>query len=186
MALIRCRTTETKYVYQALLYILLFVFLAVTSKHSAVRTFFFFPLIIPKGKVLNMKSLHVFHCHRTEAKRCSIMFWCTTASQTKPGILLLTASMQEHVLQWGIPKTGSSRLILTSVPYLDNAAFACCRIFSLYIWAARLLYLALVSFVEQPCWRKNDVFKQKEKGRHYIISTNCRHLLTQHELITLN
>lgn len=54
-------------------------------------------------------------------------------------------------------------LILTSVPYLDKAEFASCRIFSLYIWAARLLYLALVSFVEQPCWRKNAVFKEKEK-----------------------
>lgn len=51
---------------------------------------------------------------------------------------------------------------LTSVPYLDRAAFASCRIFSRYIWAARLLYLALVSLVEQPCWRKKAVCTQKE------------------------
>lgn len=59
--------------------------------------------------------------------------------------------------------------VLTSVPYLDNAAFACCRIFSLYIWAARLLYLALVSFVEQPCWRKYAVFKE-EAGRKVFFN----------------
>lgn len=40
---------------------------------------------------------------------------------------------------------------LTSVPYLAMAALASCRIFSLYIWAARLLYFALASVVVQPC-----------------------------------
>lgn len=48
-------------------------------------------------------------------------------------------------------------LRLTSVPYLAMAALASCRIFSLYIWAARLLYLALASVVVQPCWRKKAV-----------------------------
>lgn len=56
-------------------------------------------------------------------------------------------------------------LRLTSVPYLDSAVLACCLIFSLYICAARLLYLALVSFVEQPCWRKKAVFKQREREK---------------------
>lgn len=58
-------------------------------------------------------------------------------------------------------------LRLTSVPYLDSAVLACCLIFSLYICAARLLYLALVSFVEQPCWRKKAVFKQRERERNW-------------------
>ncbi len=96
--------------------------------------------------------------------------------------LLLTASIQRHdpheneicddlgYMSWLIPQTDYSFMILTSVPYLDNAAFANCRIFSLYICAARLLYLALVSFVEQPCWRKNAVFGQMEKGGYYITS----------------
>lgn len=70
---------------------------------------------------------------------------------------------RHHCLQ-----IGCALFILTSVPYLDNAAFACWRIFSLYIWAARLLYLALVSFVTQPCWRKNDVFRWV--GRRVISS----------------
>lgn len=53
---------------------------------------------------------------------------------------------------------------LTSVPCLDSAAFASWRIFSRYIWAARLLYLALVSLVEQPCWRKNAVCRQEVRA----------------------
>lgn len=57
---------------------------------------------------------------------------------------------------------------LTSVPYLAMAALASCRIFSLYIWAARLLYLALASVVVQPCWRKKAVWKEKN-----ILSPNC-------------
>lgn len=67
------------------------------------------------------------------------------------------------------------RQILTSVPYLDSAVLASWRIFSLYIWAARLLYLALVSFVEQPCWRKNAVYGQRRRKNSYlIISTKTR------------
>lgn len=56
-----------------------------------------------------------------------------------------------------LPIQHSRALRLTSVPYLAMAALASCRIFSLYIWAARLLYLALASVVVQPCWRKKAV-----------------------------
>lgn len=69
------------------------------------------------------------------------------------------------------PPVCSTWCILTSVPYLASAAFACWRIFSLYIWAARLLYLALVSLVEQPCWRKKAVFRAEGDATLLIHAT---------------
>ena len=66
---------------------------------------------------------------------------------------------------------------LTSVPYLESAALASCRIFSRYICAARLLYFALVSLVVQPCWRKKAVWTRRgfpeneEKTSQRFINT---------------
>lgn len=51
----------------------------------------------------------------------------------------------------------------TSVPWRARAALPSCRIFSRYIWAARLLYLVLVSLAVHPCWRKKAVWKAKKK-----------------------
>lgn len=72
--------------------------------------------------------------------------------------------------------------VLTSVPYLARAALACWRIFSLYIWAARLLYLALVSLVEQPCWRKKAVFEAEGDNMLFIHSTASTRLKLQHKI----
>ena len=48
----------------------------------------------------------------------------------------------------------SSFLWYTLVPCCFWAVAANVASFSLYRWAARLLYLAWASFVLQPCWRK--------------------------------
>lgn len=71
--------------------------------------------------------------------------------------------------------------VLTSVPYLARAALACWRIFSLYIWAARLLYLALVSLVEQPCWRKKAVLNAEGDNMLFIHSPASPSLVLQHK-----
>lgn len=98
--------------------------------------------------------------------RGNVGMFCRTMSNLKQAGLesVLAGPLTAPVHDGKLVSDHLRLLILTSVPYLDNAAFACCRIFSLYIWAARLLYLALVSFVEQPCWRKNAVCGWKERG----------------------
>lgn len=50
---------------------------------------------------------------------------------------------------------------VTSVPWRLVACVAKVFIFSLYSWAARLLYLALAVLVVQPCWLKNAICQRK-------------------------
>lgn len=52
---------------------------------------------------------------------------------------------------------------VTSVPWRLVACVANVFIFSLYSWAALLLYLALAALVVHPCWLKNAICHQKRR-----------------------
>lgn len=69
--------------------------------------------------------------------------------------------------QHSLPPVPAPRQALTSVPCLARAALPSCRIFSRYIWAARLLYLLLASLTVHPCWRKKAVCGVRKRRAHY-------------------
>lgn len=79
------------------------------------------------------------------------------------------------------PQECTDLLVLTSFPYLAMAALASCWIFSRYMWAARLLYLAGASEVVQPCWQKKAVWNQRKyswKRANWNLDIYCRYIYT--------
>lgn len=59
---------------------------------------------------------------------------------------------------------------VTSVPWRLVACVARVLIFSLYSWAALLLYLALAALDVHPCWLKNAICHQEQ--RHGKVNTS--------------
>lgn len=68
---------------------------------------------------------------------------------------------------------------VTSVPWRRVACVANVFIFSLYSWAALLLYLALAALVVHPCWLKNAICHQKKRRTKVHTKNSVARALVQ-------
>lgn len=68
---------------------------------------------------------------------------------------------------------------VTSVPWRLVACVANVFIFSLYSWAALLLYLALAALVVHPCWVKNATCQQKKRRAKVNTKNSVARALVQ-------
>lgn len=77
----------------------------------------------------------------------------------------LFTHMDVKLVRNGKKRTKRREGEVTSVPWRRVACVANVFIFSLYSWAALLLYLALAALVVHPCWLKNAICHQKRRTK---------------------